>query len=502
MTPCVMYTRVSSEEQAKTGYSIPFQRARLAQHAAEHSLDIVARFEDVHSAKQTGRPSFEELLRFLEEHPEVRTVLVHRLDRLCRNVSDYALLVEHMGIRVRSVVEPAEDSPAGHLQHGIGVVVARYHSQNLTVEVKKGMRAKFEAGGLPGKAPVGYRNVPRTKALKATIVVDGDMAPIVRELFERYAKGSTSLKTLALELFDHGLQTKHHGPFDAEHVKDILTNPFYVGDVRYAGEVRPGIHEPLISRELFDEVRVVLRRRSSGTRNGRDGKFFLLRGLLVCGLCKRRMTAEDHVRGSYYRCVPDVTGVRCAAPYVPVAGIRAQVEGLLVAVELPSDRKTTALGRLRSEDTLRREALHTELPDLDRRAAKLKQKLLRLADALVGGDLGRDEHREVRQKVDAELRDIDERLTFLRQDFVAELTAQEGAIETASSLRAFYDLAATDEDRKDVLRRVLRTIEVTDKAITGIEYHAPFDLLLDDPFRAGAKTSKALPCGGPIQLAG
>jgi site-specific DNA recombinase len=231
-----MYTRVSSEEQAKVGYSIPFQRGRLAQYAAEHDLEIVARYEDVHSAKEVGRPAFEQMLRYFEANPEIRDVLVHRLDRLSRNLTQYSLLAEDLGVRIHSVVEPAENSPAGHLQHGIGVVVARYHSENLTLEVKKGMRAKFEAGGLPGRAPPGYRNVSRTKTAKATVAIDETIAPVVRLLFERYATGNVSLQALALEAFDQGLKTRRGTPFHRENVKDILVNPFYVGVVRFCGE--------------------------------------------------------------------------------------------------------------------------------------------------------------------------------------------------------------------------------------------------------------------------
>lgn len=75
MTPCVMYTRVSSEEQAKAGYSIVFQNGRLEQHALEHELKIVERFEDAHTAKKSGRPGFAAMLAFLDGHPQVRTAL-------------------------------------------------------------------------------------------------------------------------------------------------------------------------------------------------------------------------------------------------------------------------------------------------------------------------------------------------------------------------------------------------------------------------------------------
>lgn len=488
MTPCVMYTRVSSEEQAKVGYSIPFQRARLEQHALDRGLEIVERFEDVHSAKQTGRPSFERLLRYVESHPAVRTVLVHRMDRLIRNHYEYGLLVEQLGLRVVSVVEPAEDSAAGRLQHGVSVVMAKYHSDNLSQEVRKGLLAKFEAGGCVTKAPVGYRNVTRTRTEKAKVVLDGKTAPAVRQLFEAYATGERSLGSLAEEFADLGLVTRRGHRFTDERVKRVLSHPFYAGQVRYRGALRDGTHPPIVSRDLFERVQAVLRRRSE-VRGAKGSRFFLLRGLLWCGRCGTRLTAEDHPKGSYYRCLPGPDGRRGPCPYVPVRPLDARVVALLELVELAPAQKADALARLQAEDRARTQARATEEPKLVARRRKLETNLARLTDALADGTLPKQDYRARRAGIDGELREVDERTAFLNEDFTALLASQEVAIEAAASLSSFYASAATDEERKAHLRRLFRRIEVTDKEITGIEYNPPFDLLLTDPVKAGSRMS-------------
>jgi DNA invertase Pin-like site-specific DNA recombinase len=478
-TPCVVYTRVSSEEQAKVGYSIPFQRARLEQHAADRQLDVVARFEDIHSAKQQGRPSFDEMLRFFEQNPHVRTVLVHRLDRLVRNHSDYGMLVEQMGIRVLSVVEPVEDSPSGRLQHGVGVVMARYHSDNLTLEVKKGMRAKFEAGGLPGKAPPGYRNVPKTKTTKGIIVLD-ERAAAVRAAFERYAAGNVGLRSVAFELFDHGVQTSTGKPLSPQKVHNMLASPVYAGQVQFLGDVRPGTHPRLVDDELFARVQKVLRRRNNHRGEAAD-RFFLLRGFLWCARCTRRMTAEAHGDHGYYRCLPAVDGTKCHSPYVADATARTQVEALLALVELSSTAMAAALAALEDDEIRRQELRRTEEPELLATRARLQAKQQRLVEMCADGTLARDEFRTLRGAVEAELRVVDDRVDALSATAATDIEQRRRSIYIAASLVELYRGCASDDDRKEHLRQVIDRIDVVDRSFIGVRFTPPFEGLLRMP---------------------
>lgn len=128
-----------------------------------------------------------------------------------------------------------------------------------------------------------------------------------RRLFEEYATGERSLGSLAEEFADLGLTTKRGHRFTDERVKRVLRHPFYAGQVRYRGELREGTHAPIVSRELFERVQAVLRARSD-VRGAKGSKFFLLRGLLWCGRCGTRLTAEDHPKGATTAAFPAQTG--------------------------------------------------------------------------------------------------------------------------------------------------------------------------------------------------
>lgn len=483
MRTCVTYARVSSEEQEKVGFSIPFQRAKLEEFARESGFTIAARFEDVHSAKATGRPGFQELLRFLEAHPEVHDILVHRVDRLIRNHYEYGLVVEQLGARVHSFVERAEDNAAGRLFHGMNVVVAKYHSDNLSQEVRKGQRTKFLAGGCPYRAPVGYRNIMRTHTEKAKVVVDEEMAPLVRRLFERYVTGRYSFAHLADELFDEGLRTRAGKPYPQDRIRRLLRHPFYRGQVRYRGEIRPGAHEPIISSDLFDRAQQVMDRRSED--HGEKGaNFFLLRGILLCGGCTRRMTAEHHPKGSYYRCPSDPRRDLCPERYFPVRELDTAVEALLPRIALRDGaRVIAALHRIADvHEAVRNREVHR----IAARRDAVDAKLTALTDGYASGKVPEPQYVRLVNGYQRELDALDREHRALTTDIRADIAALEQILDTATHVADLYALADSPAAKKDHLRHIFRRITVKSRTIVGIEYHPPFDLLLGEPSPADA----------------
>lgn len=465
------------------GFSVPFQQARVEQLAKERQFEIRDVITDVHSAKQVGRPGFARLLEYLETHPEVRDILVHRVDRLIRNHYEYGLIVEQLGVRVHSVIEPTEDNAAGRLMHGMNVVVAKYHSDNLAQEVRKGQSAKFAAGGCVGRAPVGYLNIPRTCTQKAHVVVDSVTAPLVRLMFERFAKGTRSLKSVANELFALGLKTRTGLPFPSERIWSLLQHPFYVGRVRYGTETRPGLHEAIISEELWNEVQAVVRARSR--LHGEKGKkFFLLRGLLTCVTCGCKLTAEDHPKGSYYRCVPDRAGKQCLERYIPVRELDQAVVALLPDVVLKAEDRDRIRERLGQVDEERRRARAREERDLADRRRKLSARMSRLTDRLADGTVTREHYEEKREEYRRELEGLTDRLKTLTSSLVEDSRLLDGILQKATAVVDLFRMAVNPNDRKDLLREVFRTIHVRDRGVVEVEYNPPFDLI-QDGVRAG-----------------
>jgi DNA invertase Pin-like site-specific DNA recombinase len=139
----------SSSLEEREGFSIPAQLKLLRQYAREHGLTITQEFLDVETAKQTGRVGFGEMLAFLRADPSCRTILVEKTDRLYRNIRDW-VTVDDRDIAVHFVKEnaivPKTSRSSDKVLHGIKVLMAKNYVDNLSEEVKKGMREKAEQG--------------------------------------------------------------------------------------------------------------------------------------------------------------------------------------------------------------------------------------------------------------------------------------------------------------------------------------------------------------------
>ena len=175
---------------------------------------------------------------------------------------------------------------------------SKYYVDALSENTKRGLREKVRNGDYPGRAPFGYLNDARVKRIS----VDRERAPVVKEVFERYATGKETLESLRHVLWKLGIKTSQGKLIGPTFISDLLSNPIYYGHFRYAGEVHEGKHEPIISKKLFDAVSAVLNRRWRywPSENKDEPKPFL--GLLHCADCGMGVTCEVQKGHTYYRC--------------------------------------------------------------------------------------------------------------------------------------------------------------------------------------------------------
>jgi DNA invertase Pin-like site-specific DNA recombinase len=307
----VTYTRVSSDEQEKDGFSIPAQHKLLRSYADAHGIEIRQEYEDVETAKKAGRPAFGEMVAFLKHEAKkprdqcCRIILVEKTDRLYRNIRDYVTLDE-LDTDIHFVKENTQLSPKSHssekFMHGIKVLMAKNYIDNLSEETKKGLLEKAEQGIWPLRAPIGYRSIDSSTG-KKLIERDPNCAPAIERLFEEYATGKFSLDELVAIAREEGLVSpKSRKPIHKAHVHKILCNPLYYGQFKWRGRLYAGIHEPLVTGELWDKVQMILRDR--GTKKPKKRKHnFAFSGLVRCGHCDCAVVGElQKGRYVYYHC--------------------------------------------------------------------------------------------------------------------------------------------------------------------------------------------------------
>ena len=248
MTSAVIYARVSSKEQEREGYSIPAQLELFRDYAAKHGLTIVKEFAESESAKASGRKLFSEMIRYVEEN-KVSAVLFEKVDRMTRNFKDLILiydLMDNSDVKVHviknSLILDKKSKSQDKFQLDIHVVLARNYINNLSEEVKKGMRQKKLQGGWPHLAPYGYDNKD------STVVLKEQEAAKVKMMF-KMALGGSTLGVILAEM-KKSSERKWHKSL----IHRILTNPFYSGYVAITGEVFKGTHEAIVTPQEFEAV--------------------------------------------------------------------------------------------------------------------------------------------------------------------------------------------------------------------------------------------------------
>jgi site-specific DNA recombinase len=332
-TTVLAYSRVSSKDQEREGYSIPAQQELLRNYAHSHGFTIAEEFVDVETAKQTGRTGFGQMIAHLKSHPNIRVILVEKTDRLYRNLKDY-VTIDDLSADIHLVKEAIVLSPKARssdkFMHGIRVLMAKNYIDNLSEETRKGMLEKARQGMWPSYAPLGYLNVLGTDG-KRTIALDPERAPLIRRLFEDFSTGNHSLKSIANLSYLSGLRLRKSGartPISTLH--KILRNRIYTGDFDFDGVTYSGKYEAIITRELWNQVQDVLDgRNAKKTRRVKD--CFAFSGLITCGHCGCAMVGEiKKGRYTYYHC----TGYKqkCPEPYTREEVLEGQFTDLLTRI--------------------------------------------------------------------------------------------------------------------------------------------------------------------------
>jgi site-specific DNA recombinase len=481
----VIYLRVSTKEQAEEGYSIPAQAEACRRFIAERGWELADEYVDRgESARTADRPQLQAILARLAEDASIDCLVVHKLDRLARNLDDHAAVraaLRKAGVQLHSVTESLEDSASGKLVEGILASIAEFYSANLSQEIRKGLDQKAAQGGWPTKAPFGYRNVRRDGGgRRGESVLESDhQAPLVIWAFERYATGEVSLSALTEHLAEKGLRNRLGNPLGVSAVHGMLRNPVYAGVVRWKGVEQQGTHQPLVSRQLFDKVQGVLETHSTGGERSWKHDHYL-KGTLICGECGSRLY-YTLIKGrfGYFRCIGGNTRRRrCSqARYVPATELEGAVEALYEGVRIPAALKRRLERVLRTEvaERERHRAEATEF--LGRRLHRLaneREKLLRAyyADAIDVATLKREQAR-----INAEVTRPESQIAADGETLTQTKQIIDLALELAGNCAASYHKARPDV-RKMWNRAFFRTIRVRDGAIADFTYEEPFVSLI------------------------
>jgi site-specific DNA recombinase len=295
-----LYIRVSTDEQAEEGFSIPAQIKQLTEYCNKNNIDIYKVYADEGvSGQKENRPQFQLMLKDAEKKL-FSIILVHKFDRFARKVELSQRIKRQLktsGVNVISITEPIENSPIGFFQEGILELLAEYYVKNLAQESKKGHIERASQGLHNGSVPYGYTV---DHSIPALMSVNYEQAKIVKLIFDLYINKGYGSSKIARILNESSIPSAVNGQWAYYTVNRILHNPKYVGCILYDGKLYEGKHEPIISKEEFDLVKKYAKDRT-WKREYRGANFekFTMLGLLKCGYCGHVMRIQKYTKLHY-----------------------------------------------------------------------------------------------------------------------------------------------------------------------------------------------------------
>jgi len=423
MKQAYVYTRVSTDEQAKEGFSIDNQKRACIEYAQMCGYHIKRAFEDEgRSGRSTDRPAFQGLLNVIKDNP-VDAVIIYKIDRFARNVGDFSTIrkqFKDLGIKLLSVSENGDVTEG--LIGNIFASVAEWESEVNGQRTRDALMQKFREGWQPTPPPLGYRSVGGERERK-TCEPDSYIAPIIKELFKLYATGNYSILEVQDWLADKNIVSKNGTNLGHSVIHTILNNPFYYGLIRWHGESKIGNHVPIITKDLYETCQYVLAKHRNFLLRKRVHDF-LLRGFAYCADCGQRYTAEWHKstrftkrkgKIAYYHC-PKRERNGCPAKYIEMNELEHQAAERFKEMQFSQKFIDTVVVKARERLTMSRKVSSSQKQAVLNQKTALETKRNKLEDALLDGVIDREtfkrKHAELQERIknmDMSILDIEEK---------------------------------------------------------------------------------------------
>ena len=427
-----LYCRKSTDTEDKQVLSISAQLSELRSLAKRERLHIKEIFVEKQSAKIPGRPIFTDMLARIEKG-EAQGILCWKLDRLARNPIDGGQIswmlqrgtIQHIQTHDRGYF-PADNVLMMSVEFGM----ANQYILDLSQNTSRGLREKARRGIYPGLAPVGYLNDPRTK----TVIIDRRKSKIVKRAFELYATNSYRLEDIAAFFKKNGIVSWGGKLIHLTRISFILTNPFYCGLFRYAGELHEGKHEPIITMELFDRVQKILKERARPHREPHNQPRPLC-GLIRCGMCGMGITAEIQKGHVYYRCSKKSKTIKCSEPFIREEELNRQLSAEMQKVILPENWAKQLYQMLAKDEQNIAQSSAVLLQGLQEGIKSINSKLQRLLDTYLDQDIEQETYRQEKSKLVLAKKTLEEKIDDVEQGRNSWLEPMREWLKDAQNIR-------------------------------------------------------------------
>ena len=382
------------------------QKFFLYARKSTKGIRIAEIFVEKKSAKVPGRKNFNQMLEKIERG-EASEILSWHPDRLARNSVDGGKIIFLLDTgKLTSLRFPQfwlESTPQGKFMLNIAFGQSKYY------------------------------NDVRTK----TIVINTKQTKEVQQAFKLYAKNNSTLEDISMFLAKKGFLSRNDKPFKRDKITFMLSNPFYYGHFKYAGEIHEGKHKPIISKKLFDRVQEVLKQRGRPRRKEKIPKAFL--GLLKCGECGMMITREKQKGHIYYRCTKKSKTIKCDQPYIREENLDNQLSNIMQTISLRRDWASWMSDKLEQKEKESAQSHQVFVQDKQKSIDGLNLKLARLLDAYLEQTIEREIYCDKKSEFMSTKKTLQEQIINLEQKQMSWLEPMRDWIKTAVTVGKVAD---------------------------------------------------------------
>ncbi len=481
---CALYVRVSTKQQVDKDYnSIESQKDRLLEYVnRKENYHVYKIYEDpAYSAKDSERPALQQMFDDVKKG-KLDCVLVYKMDRLSRSNLGFHKMVDTLekhGVNLVSITENFDSSTVhGRFSRNIMMNFAQMEREMVSERTKDKLLERAKKGLWNGGRPYGY------DCKDKRLIINEEQANVIRFMFDFFIHDA-SLARLRDELKARGIYTAKGYRWTASQISHKLRNPVYAGKIKHRDKVYPGIHETIISEELFAKVQKLVPERTWSKR--KTERTYLLTGLLKCQDCGSTITTHytskkrkdgTSYRIPYYRCTKTV---KYGNQHCNIKSFNADYIEKLVIEEIGKISQNTKLIDVTVDDinaALKQNILPTrnEIKELEKRIRQIDSEVDRLLELYAKG--GKLVAEVLNQKVESKLNDkkkLESKLIQLNNEIDEQSLKAYDAEIIRSSLSNFTNIFATlsPDDKAKALRILLRDIDVYKDRIVLNVYELP-----------------------------
>ena len=450
----IAYIRVSTEEQVN-GTSLDSQRKACLEYAKKEGLELPLEnifCEEGESAKLLNRPELARMLDFCSKNKGGLThCIVWKVDRLARKVEYHQIIraqLAKMGIKLVSVTEPIGDDPMGLLFENMLSAFAQFDNEIRTARTTGGMRERTKQGGWVHETPPGYKKL-KTPSGIPTLEPD-ESAPKVKRFLELFATGAYTVAQAVDLAYELGIRKKDGKKKHWQGIKDILTNPLYIGVINTKftdGKPIKGLHPPIINNKTYNKIQDVLFGNSINVSKHAEADWPLRGGFLIHS-CGHQMTGSAPMGNSgpspRYHC----THCKASSLGKPVSKKREIVheEFMSLLSEITPSEGTT---RLFKEIILRRwneaykesRQLSLNIQDELERAKTNKSRVL---DLYIEGKLNKEDYESKMEEIRSQISNLELRLSDTTEDTNNKDKVIDDALLFLSNPAKFWNLSSIE----------------------------------------------------------